>query len=125
MLPRLLEAYINDGMLEPHIERARAINRDKRDAALAALNEHCVPLVSFAVPNGGIYFWLEIAPGIDLGKVSAHMEAEGVACRPGERFTGDTSGRQFLRMAFLPVPAEELVFGVEAMGRALKAAAAG
>jgi 2-aminoadipate transaminase len=51
------------------------------------------------------------------------MESEGVACRPGERFTGDTSGRQFLRMAFLPVPADELVRGVEAMGRALRASA--
>jgi 2-aminoadipate transaminase len=125
MLPRLLESYMNDGMLEPHIARARAINRAKRDAALAALNEHCIPWVSFRVPNGGIYFWLEISPDINLEQVSAHMEAEGVACRPGERFTGDTSGRQFLRMAFLPVPADELVRGVEAMGRALKASATG
>ena len=77
-------------MLEPHIERARAINRDKRDAALAALNEHCVPWVSFRVPNGGIYFWLETLARASNGiEVSDGMEAEGVACRPGERFTGD------------------------------------
>ena len=62
MLPRLLESYINDGMLEPHIERARAINRAKSDAALVALNEHCTQWLTFRVPNGGIYFWLEISP---------------------------------------------------------------
>jgi 2-aminoadipate transaminase len=121
MLPRLMERYITDGRLEPHIERARAVNRAKRDAALAALNAHCVPLVSFQVPNGGIYFWFELAPEVDLEKARHHMQSEGVACRPGERFTGDESGRRFLRMAFLPVPIDELVHGVEAFGRALQA----
>jgi 2-aminoadipate transaminase len=51
------------------------------------------------------------------------MAAEGVACRPGERFTGDASGRGFLRLAFLPVPEAELVHGVEALGRAIRSAA--
>jgi 2-aminoadipate transaminase len=121
MLPRLLEAYVNDGLLEPHIARARSINRSKRDAALAALNTHCVPWVTFQIPHGGIYFWLEISPKVDWERVRDLMEGEGVACRPGERFTGDASGRQFLRMAFLPVPEDELVRGIEAMGRALRA----
>ena len=121
MLPRLLESYLQDGLLEAHLVRARAINREKRDAALAALDEHCRPWVSFRVPHGGIYFWLELSPDIDWDEVKRRMEAEGVACRPGERFSGDDSGRQFLRMAFLPVPADDLVYGVEAMGRALQA----
>jgi len=121
MLPRLVERYMRDGLWEPHLERARAINRAKRDAALVALQEHCVPWVSFDVPNGGIYFWFELSPDVDWAKARALMAAEGVACRDGERFTADESGRRFLRMAFLPVPIDELVYGVEAMGRALRA----
>jgi 2-aminoadipate transaminase len=77
--------------------------------------------VTFQIPHGGIYFWLEISPKVDWERVRDLMEGEGVACRPGERFTGDASGRQFLRMAFLPVPEDELVRGIEAMGRALRA----
>ncbi len=121
VLPRLMELYINDGMLEPHIERARGINRAKRDAALAAIEEHCAPWVSFRVPNGGIYFWFELSDGIDWDQARAHMQAEGVVCRPGERFSGDTSGRRFVRMAFLPISTDEMVRGIEAMGRALQA----
>ncbi len=121
VLPRLVERYVRDGMWEPHLERARAINRAKRDAALAALNEHCVPWVTFKVPNGGIYFWFELSPEIDWAKARSLMAAEGVACREGERFTGDDSGRRFLRMAFLPSPIDEMVAGIEAMGRALEA----
>ena len=121
ILPRLIESYMKDGMLEPHLVKARSINKAKRDIALAALNEHCVPWVSFRVPNGGIYFWLELSPKIQWDRVREAMQAEGVACRPGERFSDDPSGRQFLRMAFLPVPTDELLHGVEAMGRALRA----
>ena len=120
-LPRLMEEYITDGMLEPHIERARAINRAKRDAALEAINEHCVPYVSFRVPNGGIYFWFELSDKVDWDEARTRMQAEGVVCRPGERFSGDTSGRRFVRMAFLPIPTDQMVQGIEAMGRALKA----
>ena len=123
VLPRLLEAYITDGRLDEHIERVRSINRAKRDAVLAALNEHCVPWVSFQTPGGGIYFWLELTPDVDWEQVRVRMAEEGVACRPGERFTNDPSGRRFLRLAFLPVPAAELVRGVEALGRAIRAAA--
>ena len=123
ILPRLLERYIADGRLDEHIERLRDINRAKRDAVLAALNEHCVPWVSFETPGGGIYFWLELSPDVDWEKVRVGMAEEGVACRPGERFTNDASGRRFLRLAFLPVPEAELVHGVEALGRAIQAAA--
>ncbi len=125
ILPRLLESYIVDGRLDEHILRLRAINRAKRDTVLDALNEHCVPWVSFQTPGGGIYFWLELSPQVDWEQVRVRMAAEGVACRPGERFTGDPSGRGFLRLAFLPVPEAELVHGVEALGRAIRGAAGG
>jgi 2-aminoadipate transaminase len=121
IMPRLLEAYINDGLFDPHLVRLRQINRDKRDAALAAIREHCEPWVTYEVPGGGIYFWFELSPRIDWEQVQRRMLDEGVACRPGERFTGDPSGRQFMRMAFLPVPSELLLDGVAAMGRALEA----
>jgi len=120
-LARALQLYLDDGLLDPHLDRVRAIYTKKRDVALAALRAHCEPHVRYQVPGGGIYFWLELSDDVDWDKVRERAAAEGVACRPGERFTGDDSGRRFLRMAFLQVPEDEIERGVAALGRALEA----
>jgi 2-aminoadipate transaminase len=120
-LARALELYVSDGRLDTHIEQLRGAYRRKRDVALAALREHCAPWVTFRVPHGGIYFWLEMSDDVDWDAVRERMAQEGVACRPGERFSGDDSGRRFLRMAYLQVPEEEISRGVAVLGRALAA----
>jgi 2-aminoadipate transaminase len=122
-LARALELYVLDGRLDAHIEELRGAYRRKRDIALAALREHCAPWVRFRVPHGGIYFWLEMSDDVDWDAVRERVAEEGVACRPGERFTGDDTGRRFLRMAYLQVPEEEIARGVAALGRALAASA--
>lgn len=120
-LARTLQLYVADGRLDPHLDDLRTGYRRKRDVALAALRRHCEPLVRFRVPKGGIYFWLEIADDVDLEAVRDRLALDGVACRPGERFTGDDSGRRFLRMAYLQVPEDEIERGVAALGKALAA----
>jgi 2-aminoadipate transaminase len=122
-LARALELYVGDGRLDTHIDELRSAYRRKRDIALAALREYCAPWVRFRVPQGGIYFWIEISDDVDWDAVRERVAQEGVACRPGERFTGDESGRRFLRMAYLQVPEGEISRGVAALGRALAASA--
>ena len=121
MIPRMLEAYLADGKLDPHLARARVINRRKTDLALDALRRYCDPLVTYQIPGGGIYFWLELAPQVDAEQVRLRAAAEGVGCRPGERFTADESGKRFLRLSFLHVPEDEIERGISVLGRALKA----
>ena len=122
-LARALELYVGDGKLDPHIEELRAVYRRKRDIAKAALDEFCGRWVRFRVPEGGIYFWLEMSDDVDWDVVRDRVAQEGVACRPGERYAGDESGRRFLRMAYLQVPEQEIRRGVQALGRALAASA--
>jgi len=118
---RMLEAYIADGKLDPHLDRVRVLYRRKRDVALRALREHCAGLVTYEIPAGGIYFWLRLADDVDAEQVRLRMVDEGVACRPGERFMDDDSAAQFLRVAFLQVPEPEVERGIAALGRALAA----
>jgi len=117
---RMLEAYMAAGKLDPHLDSVRVLYRRKRDVALRALREHCAGLVSFEVPAGGIYFWLRLADDIDAEPLRLRMVDEGVACRPGERFMDDASAAQYLRVAFLQVPEQEVERGIAALGRALK-----
>lgn len=121
LVARALNLYLNDGKLEPRLEMLRPKYKRKRDLALATLREHCGSHLRFEIPEGGIYFWLQANDDVDSAKVSELLAAEGVACRPGERFTNDPSGKQYFRMAFLQVEEEEIIRGIAALGRALEA----
>lgn len=123
LVAHLVDAYLRGGDLDPHLERVRRAYTAKRDRALAALQEHCSQRARFDIPRGGIYFWLELSPGLDVDQLRIMLESEGVACRPGERFSGDAARRGFLRVAFLHVPMAEIDRGISALGRALAASA--
>jgi 2-aminoadipate transaminase len=121
LVARALDLYLNDGKLEPRLEMLRPNYKRKRDLALTALQEHCGDLLTYVVPEGGVYFWLQVDDRVDCAQVSELLASDGVACRPGERFTDDPSGRQFFRMAFLHVPEQEINRGIELLGRSLRA----
>ena len=110
---------VAEGRLDPHIEAANRVYRAKRDAAVAALRRHCGDLVRFRVPQGGFYLWLELAEGIDVDRVRELAALGGVYCRPGEVFTGDASGRRFLRMSYSQIGIDEIERGVEVLAGAL------
>jgi len=118
----VLDAWMGDGRLDDHLERVRPLYRRKRDVAAAALQRHCESAVRFSVPQGGIFFWLELTRGIDGAGVRELLLRDGVACRPGERFAGATAPNGYLRMSFLQVTEDEIERGVALLGQALSAA---
>lgn len=119
---RVMEQFLAEDRFDPHLARVNALYRRKRDVAVAALAEHCSDHVKWNTPQGGFFLWLELDPAIDGKKVMQHALAEGVYCRPGERFFGDPDeGRSFLRLSFVMVPIEELERGIAVLGRAIEA----
>jgi len=118
-LSRIMAEYLAEGKLDPHIEAANRVYRAKRDAAVAALRKHCGEALQFRVPQGGFYLWLEIAPEIDAERVRELAALGGVYCRPGEVFTGDESGRRFLRMSYSQIGIDEIERGVQVLADAL------
>lgn len=118
----IVDAWMANGRLDAHLDRVRPIYKHKRDVAADALRRHCGDFVKFTVPQGGIFFWLELAKGIDGEKVRETLLREGVACRPGERFAGATAENGYLRMSFLQVEEAEIERGVALLGQAFAAA---
>jgi 2-aminoadipate transaminase len=115
----LLDMWMADGKWDAHLEVILRSARRKHEITLAALNHHCRPYVRFQVPEGGIYYWLELAPDVDQKMFRDHLDAEGVDVAPGERFTGDDSGRRFFRLAYLDVPDDELERSIAKLGECL------
>ncbi|MCZ6785122.1 MAG: PLP-dependent aminotransferase family protein [Proteobacteria bacterium] len=119
---RVAETFLTEGLYEPHLDKIRAVYRDKRDVALAALEQHCAGSLHWNVPDGGYFLWCTLADGIDGREVMKRAFAEGVVCRPGERFCGDPEpAKSYFRLAFTMVPHEAIEPGIAVLGRAIAA----
>ena len=55
------------------------------------------------------------------GKTDAreHTARRGIACRGGETYVGDDSGRRFLRIAYLHESDEQIEWGIATLGEVL------
>jgi 2-aminoadipate transaminase len=121
-IARTMTHYLEENLLEPHVVAMNALYRTKRDIAERALHEHCDPWVHWRTPDGGFFLWVGIDDAIDSALVMQRALADGVLCRPGERFFGDHErGRQYLRLAFPAMPVDGLEEGIAVLGKAIHA----
>ncbi|HEY7105736.1 MAG TPA: PLP-dependent aminotransferase family protein [Acidimicrobiia bacterium] len=121
-LARVVTRYMDEGKLDPHVEMVNRLYREKRDVAVRALRDHCGPWVSFDVPEGGFFLWVELSPDVDGEQVMRRAFADGVMCRPGERFFGEDDAslhKQWFRLAFVMVPTDEIERGIAVLGKAI------
>ncbi len=122
-LARVMDEYMAEGLLEPHLEKAREIYRRKAAIAVKAMRERCAPYVKFREPRGSFYLWVEIDNRIDWARAARLAEREGIFFRPGERFMGEPDGRQFLRLAYSHVSEQIVADGIAKLGGILHACA--
>jgi 2-aminoadipate transaminase len=122
-LARVMDEYLAEGLLEPHLVKARAIYKAKATAAVKAMREHCAPYVKFREPRGSFYLWVEIDNRVDWARAARLAEREGIFFRPGERFMGEPNGRQFLRLAYSHVSEQVIADGIAKLGGILRACA--
>lgn len=83
------------------VERTRTAYHARRDALLAALDEHMPDGVSWSRPEGGMFVWMTLPERIDAVALLARAVAEArVAFVPGSAFHADGTGGNTLRLSF-------------------------
>jgi 2-aminoadipate transaminase len=116
---RILERWLAEGKLEPHLDKVTSLYRRRRDLADAGLTEHCGKFLTYLKPPGGYYFWLRMNQGVDWDIARKAALAKGVYIRSGELMTLDGSGAEYMRMAFSHVNDDVLTRGIAVLGEAL------
>lgn len=119
-IARMMEAYMVQGLLEPHLAEANKVYGSKARVAAEAMRKHCGDFVRFTMPQGSFYLWVEIDDRVDWDKASAEAAREGIFFRPGERFMGDTGGKKFLRLAYSHVGEKVIADGIARLGAILR-----
>ena len=116
---RTVHAYLEAGHFDSHVAALRALYRERRDAAAAALVEHCEPYVRFRTPAGGFFHWLQLADGLDAGVVCEAAARLGVAVTPGANYFAHDGGRDRLRLVYSALRPTELRDAIALLGEAM------
>jgi DNA-binding transcriptional MocR family regulator len=104
---------------EAHIERIRGVYRGRRDAMIAALEEHFPDNVRFTRPAGGLFLWVELPDGMDARDLLEGALEERVAFVPGECFFPNGGHDNTLRLNFSAMPEERITEGIRRLGGVL------
>jgi len=108
---------------DAHIERLRKVYGGRRDAFMAALDEHMPAGVSWTRPKGGMFTWVDLPEGLDGAKLLERALAEeNVAFVPGAAFFAKDPVRNSIRLNFSFNKAPIATDGVARLGRLLKRA---
>lgn len=110
------------GQLHSHIEEIVDIQREKRDAMLAALEEHFSGQATWSQPQGGLYLWVKLPEGADVVAVRDQILAsDDVGYLPGTNFAADgLSGRNMMRLCYGYCAPAQIGEGIAALARALR-----
>jgi 2-aminoadipate transaminase len=118
---RLVHEVLKTGMLDGHVEAIRARYRTHRDAMAAALDRHMTGLATWQRPVGGMFFWLDLANGVDATALLPKAVEAGVAYVPGAPFYAQGPRADTLRLSFVTVSPEKIEAGVAALAGVVRA----
>jgi 2-aminoadipate transaminase len=93
---------------------------ERRDAMLAALEEHFPPEARWTHPEGGFFVWVELPSFLDTPSMLAEAVEAGVTFVPGTGFFPHGEGRNCMRLAFCYAEPAAITEGIRRLGEVLE-----
>ena len=110
---------IRGGVLDRQIPLLRRVYRERRDAMLAAMQEHFPSEVTWTRPAGGMFLMATLPRGLDAGDVLSRAIQHKVAFVPGGEFHV-AEGLNTMRLNFSNACPERIQEGVRRLASTLK-----
>lgn len=118
-------AFASHGLIEKQVAAATDVYRRKRDAMLAALNQHFPSEARWTRPKGGFYTWVTLSEGVDTeALLQKAIEEESVAYVAGPAFYHDRRGQNRMRLCYSYVPESQIAPGIQRLSRIIESALA-
>jgi len=120
---RLVESYLDMGHMPARLNKLRREYQRRRDAMLAALQEHLPPQSYWSKPENGFFIWVKLPESLDVNELlEIAVKTEQVAFIPGDAFRVQEDGphTKYVRLNFSHCTPETIAEGVQRLGRALR-----
>jgi 2-aminoadipate transaminase len=108
-----------DGFIDEHVKLIRRVYTERRDAMLQALADFFPPEVSWTHPQGGLFLWVTMPPGIDSRKLLDSALRQNVAFVPGEAFFPGGDPGSHMRLNFSNAQPELIREGIRRLSIAV------
>ena len=119
----IVGSALETGLQARQVARLRDVYRRRVAALDAALRIHLGGAASWAVPEGGYFFWLRLPEGVDAERLAPHAATHKVGFRSGARFSSRDGLHGYVRLSFAYYDDSQLAEGAARLGRALRDAA--
>ncbi len=117
---RIVQEFLRQGLLDPHIDRLIDQYRRRRDLMLAAVREYLPAGVRWTRPQGGLFLWLTLPPALDADSLFDDALAAGVAYVPGSHYFAYGGGADCLRLNFVTFGDDRVAEGIRRLALALE-----
>jgi 2-aminoadipate transaminase len=125
---RVMREVMSSDHYANHVESIRGTYRKKRDAMLAAADDHFSSItgVRWHRPSGGLYVWLELPGDVDTGPAGNLLPAaieEGMLYVPGQYcFPSEGQGVRYnyIRLSYGVQSPKRIDQGIAALARAIR-----
>jgi len=99
-----LARMIRRGAFDAHLRAIRTEHARRCTQMIAAIQKHMPPgSIRFARPQGGLYLWCRLGPGLSATALHERALTAGVTFVPGPAFYPDPAGDSELRLCFTNV----------------------
>jgi len=114
----MISSYLEHADWKGQVETFRGVYRERRDAALSAMEEH-LPQLKTTRPDGGFYLWVTLPEGLDSKAMLPLAVKELVAYTPGTAFYGDGTGQNKLRICYSYPTPERINLGIKRLSNVI------
>jgi len=115
--------WLGSKQYQAHLVELRRFYRLRRDEMQAALEAHFGDLADWQLPQGGLFFWLQLKRPVDTRTLLDSALAQDVVFMPGEPFFVDPEQNPgYLRLNFSHVAPERLTEGVRRLASGIRSA---
>ncbi len=114
----IVKEYLASGHYRRRLKRLRAVHKERRDYMLELLSRYFPQTVTWTVPAGGTFLWIQLPKTISINEVTAAAAAQKLLLGSGSAFFPAQQGYPALRLNF-SLPPEETEKGVRILGNIL------
>ena len=111
--------YCRRGLLDPNIERLKALYRPRMDAMLEALDIY-LKGAEWIRPEGGFFISTTLPDRVDGRGVRDNAKKFGIVLSDGRGFFPDQGGENFVRLPFSALTPDEIKEGVKRLAQAIE-----
>jgi 2-aminoadipate transaminase len=113
----LIYEFVNQGLLEPQIERIKADYLSKRNCMTQAMEQHFPDEVTWTKPDGGLFLWVQLPEHVSASALLPKAIEQKVAYVYGSPFFANGGGDNCLRLNFSNATLEQIVEGIKRLGK--------